>query len=40
MAEITKEQFKVVGKNTKTMESISPSEYWLLAGCMETNPQE
>ena len=23
MAEITKEQFKVVGKNTKTMESIS-----------------
>ena len=30
MAEITKEQFKVVGKNTKTMESISRpnSGYW------------
>ena len=40
MAEITKEQFKVVGKNTKTMESISRPNNWLLAGCMETNPQE
>ena len=30
MAEITKEQFKVVGKNTKTMESISRPNigYW------------
>ena len=40
MAEITKEQFKVSRKKYKDNGVYFPSEYWLLAGCMETNPQE
>ena len=36
MAEITREKFKVVGKNISSMESISR----ILAGCLEEDPEE